>query len=400
MTLKIPVADLLHSRQRHYLDLAWDTLPRPERDGIVLSHAKETALFAKRHVPFYRAHFKAVEEREIEAFGSLEELTVTLPETTKDHLSKNPFSCFLPDAVIVRSEREEQYDRNKGTGGTTGKPVTIIYSPEDWRAMAMHIARSVKYDYRDRLGELSGMTVVGLYHGDHVTNEVYRSGLGLLGMRVFGRVSTKSDVHALYEFIQEVRPNAILAPPEDAAGAQTKGSTLDAILKLDARNARPGSYRLHHRDNPGFKAIFWSSMPISRDLQEYILGHLEIPYQQAQFGSTEVCPTGATCSHFPRDFHLGYGPTLVQLKHSSGRRTVAREEEGRVLVSKIGGALPDGRTIVPTGSMIINYRTGDVGMLLHQGDPSCPCGRSTPVLFGVHRAEHVAAKALFGCQAD
>lgn len=394
--------ELIHSCQIDYFSTEWDTMKNTLRESVVLEQAKTTAIFAREAIPFYREHFKKFSQKNIQSFGSLEEFGCILPETSRDHLSKNSLWAFVPE--IENNKREWDNNkglfRNKGTGGTTGKPITILYSTEDWRAMAQHIARSIKFDFRDSLNQLFGMKVLGLYHGDHITNEIYQSGLSLLGVQLFNRVSTKNDITALYNFLQELKPNAILAPPEDGKGNQTKGSTLDSILKLDAKNSNPKAYRLHHDHNPDFKAIFWSSMPISTDLQNYILNHLKLPYQQAQFGSTEVCPTGATCTKYPRDFHLGFGPTLTLVKHTSNKRLCKENEVGRVIVSKTGSTTAFGKNIVPTGTVLLNYSTGDYATVINTNGKVCECGRNTPILFDVHRINYIESKAMFGCQAD
>lgn len=394
--------DSFHTFQVDYLNLEWDMMNHFQRELIALEQAKTTAIFAKEAVPFYREHLKKFSKENIQSLRSFEEFGCILPETSKDHLSNNSFWAFVPEIEEKKREWDlnKGYFRNKGTGGTTGKPVTIIHSTEDWRAMAQHIARSIKFDFRDKLDQLSGMKVLGLYHGDHITNEIYQSGLSLLGIQLFNRVSTKNDITALYNFLQELKPNAILAPPEDGKGNQTKGSTLDSILKLDARNSNPKAYRLQHDHNPDFKAIFWSSMPISVDLQKYIFQHLKIPYQQAQYGSTEVCPTGATCSKYPRDFHLGFGPTLTIVKHPANKRLCKENEIGRVLVSKTGATTSSGKNIIPTGTVLLNYSTGDYASLINTNGKVCECGRNTPILFNVHRVNHIESKAMFGCQAD
>ncbi len=390
-----------HSSQCDYLDMSWETMDYKEREKISLEQAKQTALFAKRHVPFYQQHYSRIQEEEIMKISSIEEFSTFLPITTKAHLISSSFKAFLPERTFEEEvENEEEFSfRNHGTGGTTGKPVTVIHSAQDWRAMAKHIARSIKFDFRDRLGELKGKKILGLYHGDHVTNRIYASGLRLLGVDMFHRVSTKMDLQSNYDFLQDICPNGLLAPPEDPNNTQTKGILLDSIFKIDARSLGE-KYRLNYSKNKNFSMIFWSSLPISEDLQNYIINHLKVPYQQAQYGSTEICPTGATCSEYPRDFHLGYGPTLLAVRSFSGGGLCKEGERGYVVVTKTGSTRFDGKNIVPTGTVLINYLTGDSACLIHQNGKVCACGRNTPVLFGIKRVDDVEVKMIYGCQTD
>lgn len=382
-----------------YMDTCWDTMPHTDREHLSLDSAKQAAVHAKRWVPFYQSHYQHLSERDIENIDSLEDFAVTLPEVTKDHLSHNDYRTFLPQCPDTRER--EQYSgeyRNKSTGGTTGNPVSIIYSSEDWRAMAQSIARPIMFDFRDKPKELEEMLVFGLYHGDHVTNSIYQSGLALLGANFLSRTSTRAqDVDSNYEMITKSQPNAILAPPEDKGGKQTKGITLDKILQLDAVNS---GFRLNRKVNPDFKAIFWSSMPMSLDLYDYLKHHLGIPYIQGQYGSTEICPTGSTCEHHPDGFHLNYGPSLV-LSHAIGQQRLANDgEEGYLLVSKVGATRQNGHNTTPSGTQLINFRTGDYATLIHTHGEHCDCGRNTPIIAKLARREHVALKAKFGCQVD
>lgn len=376
-----------------YFDIKWDTMPKDKRDALVLIQAKATALFAKRFVPFYKIHYKHISEDDIMNISSLGEFAFKLPVTTKRHLSENDAFDFLPDFVQI----EEMI--NKGTGGTTGKPVTIYYSKSDWNAMAQHIARSIKFDFQNNLHELKGLNVVGMYHGDHVTNDIYRDGLKLLGIHVSGRVSTKKDAKSNYDFLQHQKPNGILAPPSDPSDSQTKGITLDEFLKSDAKNSSEFAYRFNNEINPKFKLIFWSSMPLPEAMLNYMQNHLKIPYIQGQYGSTECCPTGATCKYHPREFHIGYGPTLITVIHPTEKRLITENERGHILVTKTGGTY-DGKNIVPTGTYIINLRTGDSAVLKNINGEQCQCGRNTPILTDLKRIEYVEVKADAGCQVD
>ncbi len=86
---------------------------------------------------------------------ALEEFAITIPPTTKRHLSHHNSNAFLHDFEWIRFHKMI----NKGTGGTTGHPITVWYSQYDWEAMAQHIARSIKFDFRNSLDELRGLEI-------------------------------------------------------------------------------------------------------------------------------------------------------------------------------------------------------------------------------------------------
>lgn len=387
-----------HSFQISYLDLYWDQGDPETRDQAALEQAILAALHAKQCIPFYRAHYARLAPRDIEQISSIEEFATTIPEVTKQHVAQNSFRAFVPDWLTWNSSTVGIL--NKGTGGTTMKPVSVLLPREDFRAMARNMARPIRFDHREDPHQLEGLSCVGLYHGDHITNAIYARALAELGVTMFGRVSTKTDAASNYEWIQEVQPNILLGPPEDPSGRQTKGITIDRILALDARNTRRDAWRLSHRLNPAFRMLLWSSMPMSSAMQDYIIEHLGIPYQQSQWGNTEAGGVAATCSHHPLDHHLSFGPSLTTVKHESGKRLCREDEIGYVVVSRTGSVRPDGTNTVPMGSTFLNYRTGDWGSLTQTNGHPCSCGRNTSVLKNLHRREHVHAKRIFGCQAD
>ncbi|MFP4403920.1 MAG: hypothetical protein ACOC3Z_02230 [Nanoarchaeota archaeon] len=382
----------IFKNQIPYDNIKWDVMDYKKREKLALDQLIQTTLFAKKAIPFYKQHLNNFSKKDIINISSLEEYALTIPETTKNHLSTLPCSIFVP--------YEKTFNLiNKGTGGTTSQPVSILFSKNDWKAMAQHIARSIKFDFKDNLKFLKNTTCVALYHGNHITADIYKEGLKLLNIHLYERTTTKNDINSIYKFIQEIKPNWILGPPEDKTKKQTKGLTIDNLLSLDARNLTENAYRLNSKINPKFYGIFWSSMPISNDFQNYILNHLSVKYQQAQYGSTEVCPTGATCSKYPKDFHLGYGPTVSLVKHPSKKKLINEDEEGYIVVSKTGSNI-NNKNGVPTGTVLLNYRTGDYGYLKNQYGKKCECGRNTPILYNLHRIENLASKLKNGCQVD
>lgn len=388
-------------RSPAFSDFAWERCSQAERETLALAQARQTALFAKACVPFYSQHYATLSESNIADIACLEELALTLPTLTKDHLASSPVSAFLPKpgAVSLEVDKNNGRYRNFGTGGTTGRPVTILYSVQDWRAAMLHANRHILFDFDGDRSFFEGQRLAGLYHGDHITNQVYGSFFSDLGMDMLRRVSTKVDLHHNYQLIQEFAVNGLLGPPEDPTDRQTKGITLDKILEIDAVNEQPGVHRLNHRINPAFKMIFWSSMPMSLEFYRYLTEHLGIPYVKGHYGSTELCPTGATCRAHPLKFHLGYGPSLVLIRKPDAGRLAAEGEEGYLLVSKTGASCADGTSVIPSGTYILNYRTGDFGYLEHMHGQTCACGRNTPIL-NVYRKEMVELKKVFGCQAD
>ncbi|MFW6233630.1 MAG: hypothetical protein ACOC3Z_03135 [Nanoarchaeota archaeon] len=367
------------------LDYKWDCNNPKKRKENVLKNAINTVLFSKKCIPFYINHYKNISENKIEKINTLEEFTIKLPHVTKEHISYNPHQVFMPDRQLIhkyfgKKGVEELYelckikgiDRNYGTGGTTGKPTTIIHTSTDWRAMKNTFLRSLMFDFQDNLNDIKNLTAYGLYHGDHITNKIWESALTSLNINMYGRASTKSSAEHNYELIQEIKPNILIGPSEDSSGKQTKGITLDTILKLDARNPN-SKWPLNHKENPDFKMILWSSMPMSKELSNYILNHLEIPYMHAHYGNTEVGSVSVSCLKYPLNFHLCYGSNIALIKTEKNDRLTKINEKGVISFSKISGETKENKLIVPSGMTLINYLPGNFASIIKKDGIECKC---------------------------
>ncbi len=398
-----------------FSDFWWDTAKPEDRDKVILNEQViPTVLFAKENVPFFKEHYKHLSQADIQKISSMDEFADMIPYLTKEHLSKNSQFAFVPE---VKREIDPNHGEfwSFGTGGSTGKPIKIFHSMEDWRGMSITANRHIEFDfYMDpktpdiefkkgkfkfegieaRKTPMVGMRILGAYHGDHITNHIYGNMFHRLGGQIFGRPSATADIVDLYDMSQTFKVNGILAPPEGEY--RQKGSFLVDILELDAKNRNP-EWDLSHKHNPDFKFAYWSSMPISEGLLDYLKDDLQVPYIKGHFGSTEVCPTAATCSAKMRNFHLTLGQSLVLIKSLEKPGLAKPNESGYTLTSKIAGTDKKGNNVVPSGMYFINYMTGD-GAKLSKNGLECKCGRNTPILYDIKRLGFHKGKALHGCQ--
>lgn len=85
------------------------------------------------------------------------------------------------------------------------------------------------------------------------------------------------------------------------------------------------------------------------------------------------------------------------VKRLAGPGVAAPDELGYTLVSRTAGVDTAGNVVPPTGTMILNFMTGDAARLSKDGE-RCACGRTTPVLYDTQRIEFTLGKALHGCQ--
>jgi len=358
---------------RRFNDFWWDTAPPEKRDKAALDQAKRVVLYAKKNVPFYRAYYEDISEAEIKKISTLAEFVEKIPYMTKAHIEfADSYDDFLPEH---RTNKVDHFRYDFGTGGTTGDPIIIRHSDEDWLGMAVSANRMIEWDYckdkalekkfgkhsgifkpdgfqvESRITPLKGARIFGAYAGDHITNHIYKSMFALLGAQLNAVPSPASTLKHIYKAKQAWKPNGLLAPP--GGGNVKKGTFAKTIFELDAQNTNPNSWDLSHRWNKDFKFLFWSSMPIEKGLLDYFKNYHQIPYIKGFFGSTEICPTGSSCSEHMRTFHLTYCNSLVLIKKLDEQKMAGVEELGYTLVSKIGALDVTGNPIMPTGIYLI-----------------------------------------------
>ncbi|MBN1914792.1 MAG: hypothetical protein JW769_02755 [Parachlamydiales bacterium] len=360
----------------NYSNVPWDTMDPQQRNALLLEQAIETTLFAKKNVPFYQKYYQKLQDIDIQNIRSLDEFAHVIPETTRHHLTHNKHTIFLP-------ENPQKIKMNKATGGTTTDPIVMCFTKEDINIIAKTTARSIAFDYHDRPNTFTTLKILGLYHGDHITNHFFRPSFELLGMEFFDRISTKNAIEPNYNFFLNGSLNAILGPP---GGVLHKGLSLSTFFEYDA------AHIFHHLPKKSpilpIEAVFWSSAPMDPELLDYMKNTMKIPYIKGIYGSTEAAPVGTTCPYLDHSFHLDYNPILTLLKTPTG---IAKNmERGYLLVSKTG--FND-----YTGTVLINYRNGDSALLT---EGVCQCGRNSPIIHEITRIEDVKAKSVYGCEAD
>jgi len=358
----------------------WDRIKEKKRNDFLLRKIKNTLLFAKKNVPFYQKHLDKFSEKNIYDISSIEDFAFTIPETTREHLTNNKHTSFL-------SKKEPFIYFDKGTGGTTKRPIPICYTKSEWKFMAQTKARSVLFDFGNKKNKLEDLKIMGLYHGDHITNHIYRAMFELLNIEFFDRITTKNEIEPNYSFFIQSESNAILGPPSLSS---LKGLSLPSFFKYDS------TYINHYGNDFTFpfvpiekiniKAVFWSSSFLDKEFYSYLKDYLKIPYIKGHYGSTEVLPIGSTCSEHPHDFHIDFMPNLALVKTSKG--LAKNNERGYITVSKIDNP-------ASVGTMLINYKNGDAATYINE---KCKCQRNTPILINLSRIEDKEAKAVFGCE--
>jgi phenylacetate-CoA ligase len=327
-----------------YLDAPVECAPPAERrqaQGVAL---QRQVAHAHANSPFYRRKLDAAGLRP-EAVQSVGDLA-RLPFTTKDELKTSqeerpPWGDFL--AVPL-----EACLRVHQTSATTGRPVVMLDTAQDWDKLVGIYARSL-YAYGVRRGD---MAMPAFSFGPWIGFWLGFYALQRLGCLVFpsGGMSTEQRTDALLDYPITVwgsTPSYALFVAERAA---KRGIDL-------ARQAR---VRITwHTGEPG------ANIQATKARIEAAFGArcYDLP------GLTEIAPWGFECGGRPGAVHIHEDFALAEVLDPEMDRPVAPGEQGELVLTRLTHrAMP-----------LLRYRTRDLVRLL---EGPCPCGRTFMALDG------------------
>jgi phenylacetate-CoA ligase len=300
---------------------------------------RETVAYAAEHVPYYRDLFSRarIDPREIRSADDLARLPVVSREEVRaDSRRFRSEDPRVQQGLILRSS------------GTTGRPLDLFH---DRRSVLLNVA----YGERERAVE-SGFVgkrvrYTRLQLGSDLTENVDR-------VRGFMAETSYRPLRPRYvrgfltqaparvdELIDDVRPDVIL-------GA---GSHLESFFRAAAARGGP-----RHRA----KALLytWDHMsPGGRRLIEDTFG---IPVI-SKYSAMECLKVGFTCEE-RNGFHLHEDLCHLAVVDREGKR-LPDGTSGEIVLSNL----------VNRGSVLLNYRIGDLGRISTAG---CVCGRTTQLL--------------------
>ncbi len=261
----------------------------------------------------------------------------------------------------------------RGTGGTTGTPVDVLWTLAEWTASMEVMAR-----HGAPLAHIRPLRIWNGYHQGHVSGPVFDDTARLLGGTPFPRHFRSSDEQALQE-IEHLGANVLVLTPKSGSG---KGGSLEDLLAIDPDFLR----RLK------IQALMVSSTPLDPNLLDEVREQ-GVEHVVNYYGSTEALPSAVSCAARPTWFHLCQGHLFVEVVAEDGRH-VRSGERGAVVVSRIAGRVME--TIEPgRGMQLFRFEVGDFATFL---DESCPCGRTTPRIGDIVRMKNVEDKLSGGCE--
>ena len=325
---------LAHSRgQRRVPYLAASEIAS-RRDGRI----QKVARYASRTVPHYRELFKSlgIDPHEIRTADDLDRL----PLVSKAELGKAP-KRFVSESR--RGCRAVPFD----TSGTTGLRLRIEH---DRHSLLANIA----FSERERalvtaaVGKTIGYRELALGYAGNTLNKVtaYYRAHTYLPVRPDRRfVAVDQPVEEVVQAINDHQPDVLLG----------YGSYLEALYRLVAVS----SIRLHRP-----KLVFYVAEAMSPEGVEFIEQKFELPVY-SRYNAVEAFKIGFSCE-MSRGFHLHDDLCHVRIVDSAGHDLPAGET-GEVVISNL----------VNHGTVLLNYRLGDLGRLARK---TCPCGRNLRML--------------------
>lgn len=311
--------------------------PRAELTRLQTRRLRQQVAHAYAGSPFYRRKLRAAKVRP-DAVRSLADLE-RLPFTTKDELKANqaaqpPWGDLLavPIGEVLRVHM---------TSATTGRPLALLDTADDWYGFYHSYARSL-YAFGVRKADMvmaafSYGPWIGYWSGFHAAQD--------LGCLVFpaGGLSTDARIDALLNYpitVVGCTPSYALFLAEHAA---KKGIDLakDTEVRITWHTGEPGA-----------------SIPATKAKIEAAFGAraYDLP------GLTEIAAWGFECDARAGLTHVHEDYCYPEVLDEQDRPVEPGGRGELVLTSLFRKAMP-----------LIRYRTRD---LVHIADRKCPCGRT------------------------
>jgi len=294
--------------------------------------------YAAKTVPYYQDLFKTIKIHPSE-IRSVEDLE-GLPLVEKEMLRKDP-------AYFISRSRKGMNAIPFLTSGSTGMPTKIYH---DRYSLLANIASGE----REReviskfCGRSFGYTIAFLFPPESTTKkvqELYRRWTFIPIRPGQFELSLLSPVEEVIESINRVRPDALIG----------YASYLETLFRTLS------SRRISIHSPKVVVSLAEAMTPEGKTLIEEEFG---IPVI-SQYNAMEAFKIGFTCEK-RKGFHLHEDLCHVQIVGANGKK-MTDGEKGEIVISNL----------VNHGTVLLNYRLGDVGALSRE---KCPCGRTLPLL--------------------
>ena len=290
---------------------------------------RQRLIYARENVPFYRG---IISEKSVRASSNVYDEIQELPLLTKDDVRRD-----FDDFVSSRTSAGRLYETS--TGGTTGKPLRILYDSAsyhiDWAYKIFFWNLATGYKPSDRKATFRGVS-----YGDKlwIANPIYNE------VRFSPFRIDDEHVEEIIKFLAKYRPAYIHGYPS----ALTLLSKYYRKLKV----APPSTIR-------GVFLISENFSREQRDLLESVFGAPTYSF----YGHSERLVMASMCDELDDSYHVHPAYGFLEIVNEAGDRITEAGVRGEIV----------GTGFINSGQVILRYRTGDYASWI---DEPCKCGRS------------------------
>jgi phenylacetate-CoA ligase len=302
------------------------------------THLRRIVRYAAETVPYYQDLFGTMKINPSE-IRSVEDLE-GLPFIDKEMIRRDPI-------YFVSTTRGGRNAIPFLTSGSTGLPITIYH---DRYSLLSNIASGERE--REVISKLSGRrfgyrVVMILYEGNTTkkVQNLYRQWTCIPIRPEEFTFSVSNPFEEIVERIDYLCPDVLIG----------YGSYLETLFRTLALRKIP----MRHP-----KVLVYVAEGMTAEGKSFIEETFSIPVL-SQYNAVEAFKIGFTCEE-RNGFHLHEDLCHVKIVDTNGKK-LTDGEKGEIVISNF----------VNHGTVLLNYRLGDVGVLSRE---KCRCGRTLPVL--------------------
>ena len=316
----------------------FETMSREELESLQLRRLKNLLRYLEQKGVFYKSKLSSLglSSESIRSLGDM----AKLPFTTKQDIvtsAENPLAhghgeLFCGDGKdILRWHK---------TSGTTGKPVRIPDTIEDWNKYA-ELSAEALYGMGIRKDDV---VVVAFGYGPFIAFWTYIAGLERIGSTFIP--SGNLDTRGRIELIQEFDATVFLSTPSYAIHLGETAQSLGITLSRDSR----------------IRLIVHTGEPTTK-LMKRKIEELWGATQMERIGSTETGGFAFECPHVRGLYHIQEGFLIPEIIDPESGNKLGPGETGELVLTPL----------YRRGMPLIRFRTGNVVKTSEK--TTCVCGR-------------------------
>lgn len=309
----------------------FECMPEKELAAFQLEKLRDTVAWVKEKVPFYRQKFEAagVTAADLKTVKDIAKFPFTVKNDLRDHY---PFGlCAVPMDEVVRIH---------ASSGTTGKPVTSLYTRGDITQWTECMTRALAAYGVRREDVVQNAYNHGLFTGGFGLHQAI-SMIGCTNVPM-GTGSTERQVTLMRDF----KTTVLCCTPSYALTIAEKADQMDIDIK----------------DLPLRVGVFGAE-PWSDEMRKAIEERMGIAAMDI-FGITELCGPGIAYECIARNgSHINEDHFIAEIVEPATLEPLPFGEKGELVLTSIQ------RRAMP----LIRYRTKDITRFVKQ---RCSCGRT------------------------